>query len=1326
MSIPIIHRVDVFFCFKEKDWRILQRLISVCHVFLFSGIMNSNLPAAQWIGADEIGSPRSWTIGDNWLGSAVPGPTDINTFGVVGDGVINLDDSQSTGGLEFQDFTTTTLKDNGPGYKLTMTSPGTSLLPIISTGEGVRHTYGCDYFTAGREIAADLILDDDLKINMGNNNDSALMLSGQITANSPTYNITLENTASSSGWFQGNSLWITANNTNFHGTVDVNSGTNNVRWGTAIKFADDGRLDSAPIVLHGNLSGVSLLARADSAYDNTITSVSGGVSLGFECPVIHADRSYQNSDMANETGQVMVIGNVVLDNPSTVFGDVSAIAFGSNSQYMRTNNNYIIAGKQLILGTAAPANSKIVLVHNGNFTAGRAGNRYVGGTNNMNVSINEARFYDSASNTGLVDNGQPLIKDGLGILEIDGNNTTTSTGPKDIQEGVLRFTTLQSIGPLGTPITINPDAGLGIGWNNTLPTGISLVGTLFGSSGALDVDAANFTSTLNFNTNLNIQMLRLGSSSRSGGTVSGLISPQPTPGGLWHLLGGGGGTLTIHSNLDDMGQGAATGLEMATTGFLLPGRVILDPDSHRNFNGFTGPTMIYAGTLQPTSRRALEFTPYVSVNTTCTDFDGSFIRTKSTGQVMAGTQFSFEGPGQLLLNPSVEYAFAQGFIRLEGGAVGWTGDKEINSIAGDVGTYFMPLNSFLWWDESLGGSESARPTNLLHLGGEYSQGIMKMGISCSITNQGSSDVALVKSGIYSTLDLSTGPGAGNTYTGGTAIIGGELIVSDSIQVCGNPNNPVGGPILIANGGVLHVTDTTTFANCLRLVTNGTPDTNIGMSRMTTLCNGSVVEVDADETATFTGLLDGRPAFGSSRMYTTITPFEKTGGGTMCLDYQSPLGTHKQYPYANTDTNHWGIKLTEGWVTTNQLPYVVTTPNGQPDRSNGYIVCNGGNLEIRTPPTNFNFHDDAAFGGSFWTYGFFGFNSFKDTESIISVQDDALFRVSAVSPIIIMGTVILDAQDNDNNPTNNLFHLRMAADPNHNPEEDLSPGGDSRGTGILDLRGGMVILTTREGKQVLPTEADFTLKLNGGIFNGMTKSDLNGNLIINEQSASGTPQIDGQEANKDWQVPLVPSTWTIKGTGTTSWRGILGKIGPGTVAFNRELGAPVIVDSATDTLKISAGIVNAGGSGDPFTDSANPGLHINVLNNAAFNITQGTKDVATISGTGATSVSVGATLLVGSEGPVTQTKFVVDGAADVGDVVVSNITVVGDGINLATLSATSITTDTLQINASAKVTIKPLPGGPLGCAITPVPEPSALIMTCLGIAGLLAYARKRRM
>jgi hypothetical protein len=66
--------------------------------------------------------------------------------------------------------------------------------------------------------------------------------------------------------------------------------------------------------------------------------------------------------------------------------------------------------------------------------------------------------------------------------------------------------------------------------------------------------------------------------------------------------------------------------------------------------------------------------------------------------------------------------------------------------------------------------------------------------------------------------------------------------------------------------------------------------------------------------------------------------------------------------------------------------------------------------------------------------------------------------------------------------------------------------------------------------------------------------------------------------------------------------------------------------------------------------------------------------------------------------------------------------VGNGATASILTADSIQVDTLRIGAGSKVTIAPLPGGPLVGRTLPVsvPEPSAIALLITAALGILFY------
>jgi hypothetical protein len=88
-------------------------------------------------------------------------------------------------------------------------------------------------------------------------------------------------------------------------------------------------------------------------------------------------------------------------------------------------------------------------------------------------------------------------------------------------------------------------------------------------------------------------------------------------------------------------------------------------------------------------------------------------------------------------------------------------------------------------------------------------------------------------------------------------------------------------------------------------------------------------------------------------------------------------------------------------------------------------------------------------------------------------------------------------------------------------------------------------------------------------------------------------------------------------------------------------------------------------------------------------------------------------------------FLVDGGSHtVGIISGTGMTSVAAG---SELTATSIIQDTLTIGAGATLTIAAIPGGPqsAGDGLLPVPEPSALILLCIGAVSLFVYAMRLR-
>ena len=129
-----------------------------------------------------------------------------------------------------------------------------------------------------------------------------------------------------------------------------------------------------------------------------------------------------------------------------------------------------------------------------------------------------------------------------------------------------------------------------------------------------------------------------------------------------------------------------------------------------------------------------------------------------------------------------------------------------------------------------------------------------------------------------------------------------------------------------------------------------------------------------------------------------------------------------------------------------------------------------------------------------------------------------------------------------------------------------------------------------------------------------------------------------------------------------------------------------------TLEIAGGIpvggtslidIQSGNASFKTVNVNKSNLHINTAQSATFEIEDGSHTVDAISGNGTTLIDSGASLTVAS-----------------------------------------IWQDTLIMGSGATLNIQAIPGGLQGGRITPVPEPSTLVLLIIGAISLITYTRRR--
>lgn len=453
-------------------------------------------------------------------------------------------------------------------------------------------------------------------------------------------------------------------------------------------------------------------------------------------------------------------------------------------------------------------------------------------------------------------------------------------------------------------------------------------------------------------------------------------------------------------------------------------------------------------------------------------------------------------------------------------------------------------------------------------------------------------------------------GGGNTYTGATTIgaagTAGTVRFSNASQFGG------GGPIALNPNATLRLLNqggaTVTLANAW---------THSGSAGFVST-NPVIDVVGANDTLVFTA------------------PITITDRSVLVKD---GLGTLRYAPAALASDSRWGLDISEGTVEVNQLAYR-SGQNNLNGQATGRLAFSGdGTLRVLYDAGVAS--SIASMGANVFNYGY-GWQQVSVAANAIArieVQPGALFKTNGRTDtgLRMLGdnsVLVLDGAD----LTSRFMFGRSTS------------GGSGFVDGVntaIDLRGGTLSFFNSGGTQAFwPQAADFTMKLNGGRFDGGgvgSLVNLAGNLVINDSPSASAPQV---------------STWTVGGTGganssygNVQWTGTLQKVGSGdTLTFNRQqsgAGTAGYVSIAPGaTLDVVAGAVVVAGQQDVLTDTFDPSRHVN-LALAAGTTLRADRDIGVGTLTGSGTVTTGTaglkTLLVQSSANATFAGTITDGS-----------------------------------------------------------------------------------
>jgi fibronectin-binding autotransporter adhesin len=350
--------------------------------------------------------------------------------------------------------------------------------------------------------------------------------------------------------FSGTTGFVVTLATDTIGTVNV-TGSGAWTWQTGTLTLDSGGAfnygSSAASTFSGALAGggtVSITA-GTLTLSGVNTNLTGGVTLTSGALII-------SSASALGTGAFTIAGGTL----NTVSGTTTS----STNNAQNWNGSFIFTGTgNLNLGTGAVT---------------------LNVTPTVTVTANSLTVGGAISSSGSFG----ITKAGAGTLVLNGGAGSSYSGATTINAGAIIFGGTGDVGlSNATTVTVNNS---GVAGFTSTPTSAQLQQIKNTSAGVIAISAA-LSGAFDFSNDGSGANLTAASFGATGSfTYSGAL----TPNGQSYRLGGGGGTLTVTSNLGNA-NALATNLIVANNGSAV-GTVVLNPSTG---NTFTGTTTISTG-----------------------------------------------------------------------------------------------------------------------------------------------------------------------------------------------------------------------------------------------------------------------------------------------------------------------------------------------------------------------------------------------------------------------------------------------------------------------------------------------------------------------------------------------------------------------------------------------------------------------------------------------------------------------------------------------------------------------------------------------------------